>query len=135
MCETADVYETASPRRGARLPREPTLGHCSTGGGAGGSTEHLQGSTCGYLFLETLAGSSAPTFSCSLPTSFSSCGTKEKPCTGVRGLPAHRQWLSGASRGRGRAQPCTGNCSTSITTGTQFEPLVAAQQVSQGNFL
>lgn len=78
-------------------PSRGTAAQITAQEGAGGSKEHLQGNTCGYLFLETLAGSSAPTFSCSFPTSFSSCGTKEKPCTSIRELPAHHQWLSGAS--------------------------------------
>lgn len=43
-----------------------------------GRRQHLQGSTWGYLFLETFAGSSASTFGCSFPTSFSSCRTGKK---------------------------------------------------------
>lgn len=63
----------------ARFPRGAQLGPVPERGsplGAGGRRQHLQGSTCGYLFLETLAGSSASTLGCSFPTSFSSCGTE-----------------------------------------------------------
>lgn len=62
--------------------------------------QHLQGNTWGYLFLDTFSGSSASTFDCSFPTSFSSCRTGEKISTNVplesswsAQLPAHGQWL------------------------------------------
>lgn len=45
-------------------------------GDDGAEALHLQGSTWGCLFLETLAGSSASTLGCSFPTSFSSCRTQ-----------------------------------------------------------